>query len=248
MAHGILAPQPGIEPTSPPLRQILNHWTTREVPQIYTGVKLLGQKLSELSALQDNPKLLIKVVFTNLQFQQHCIGDLLVPNPLQHLVLSDVLIFISQIDIKQNFTVVSICFSLINSDVEHLSMFLLAIFMSLGKCLFRSSSHFLPGSGFLILSYMNSLYVNLIRYIICKQVILFSMLPFHSVDGFPHRAKISSHLFIFVIVFLAWRESFKKILLRPMSKIVQPMFSSRSFILQFQILYLCLQSIFGLFL
>ena len=37
---------------TPALRQILNHWTTREVTQTYTVVKLLGQKLSELSALQ----------------------------------------------------------------------------------------------------------------------------------------------------------------------------------------------------
>ena len=37
---------------TPALTQILNHWTTREVTQTYTGVKLLGQKLSELSALQ----------------------------------------------------------------------------------------------------------------------------------------------------------------------------------------------------
>ena len=33
-AHGLLVPQPGIELTSPAFeRQILNHWTTREVPQ-----------------------------------------------------------------------------------------------------------------------------------------------------------------------------------------------------------------------
>ena len=33
-ARGLLVPQPGIELSSPAFeRQILNHWTTREVPQ-----------------------------------------------------------------------------------------------------------------------------------------------------------------------------------------------------------------------
>ena len=34
-AHGLLAPQPGIEPVSPCIgRQILNPWTTREAPKL----------------------------------------------------------------------------------------------------------------------------------------------------------------------------------------------------------------------
>ena len=33
-SHGLLVPQPGIKLASPAFeRQILNHWTTREVPQ-----------------------------------------------------------------------------------------------------------------------------------------------------------------------------------------------------------------------
>ena len=158
---------------------------------------------------------------TNLQSHQQCTKVHFSPYPHQHFLFDVIFKIIILTGVRCNLHVVLICIFLMISDFEYLFMWLLTICIPhLEKYIFRSTAHFLIGSfhgfdvdlyGFLynlnINPFGDILFANIFPHSIgCFFILLIASFTVQMLFSMMY-----FHLFVFVLVSLAWEDIQKNI-------------------------------------